>query len=304
MSRGTFTAVALAVLLGAAVMLAFLTRRRTIIAPSIATPTSVQAVADVPLADWCAPGFDPIAGGACLAVPSGKQVQPPLLVYLHGRYARDAVTEEIDRQRRLGQRATARGFAVLALRGKLGQCTSPELATWFCWPSNEHNADDAPAFVSTWAQALAAAEERVGSRTRYVLGFSNGAYFAGLLAVRGLFEANAFVIAHGGPVEPVEALPVRAPILLLSADDDISQDEMIRLDEELVRERWAHDSYARSGGHALTDEDIDAAITFFSRAGEPLPLDPPLPLHRPVHHEHETGAGAVVASAPEDASAD
>ena len=92
-------------------------------------------------------------------------------------------------------------------------------------------------------------------------------------------------------------------MLLLSADDDISQDEMIRFDEDLVREKWAHDSYARSGGHALTDEDIDAAIAFFSRSGEALPLEPPLPLHRAVHHEHEAAAAVVAVTAQEDASA-
>ena len=79
------------------------------------------------------------------------------------------------------------------------------------------------------------------------------------------------------------------PLLLLSADDDIAQDEMLRFDEDLNRDHWAHDSYARSGSHGLTDGDIDAALTFFRRAREPLPLDPPLPLRRAVHHPHDAG---------------
>jgi hypothetical protein len=40
----------------------------------------------------------------------------------------------------------------------------------------------------------------------------------------------------------------------------------------------------------LADEDIDAALTFFSRAHEPLPLQPSLPLHRPVAHVRDAGA--------------
>src|SRR5258708_6026502 len=67
-------------------------------------------------ADWCAPGSEPIVGGGCLA-PSARPRQP-LIVYLHGRYARDLAGDEIDRQRRLAVRATSRGFAVLALRGR------------------------------------------------------------------------------------------------------------------------------------------------------------------------------------------
>ncbi len=249
------------------------------------------AVPDVPAADWCAPGFEPIAGGGCFAAASAHPATP-LLVYLHGRYAKDVVGDEVDRQRRLGVRATAAGFAVLALRGRLGQCTAPELATWYCWPSNETNADAGPEFVDTWAVALAAAQERAGSPQRFLLGFSNGAYFAGLIASRGWLEADAFVVAHGGPVEPVHALRGTPPLLLLSADDDVAQDEMIRLDEELTRERWAHDGYARAGGHGLTDSDIDAALAFFARAHEPLPLQPPLSLlalHRPVRHVRDAG---------------
>ena len=212
-----------------------------------------------------------------------------LIVYLHGRYARDAASDEIDRQRRLALRATALGYAVLALRGRLGACTAPELATWYCWPTNVTNADAGPRFVDAWAGALAAAQERAGTRQRVLLGFSNGGYFAGLVVSRGLLDVDALVVAHGGPVEPVHALRGTPPLLLLSADDDVAQDEMIRFDEDLAREHWAHDSYARAGGHGLTDQDIDAALTFFSRAQEPLPLQPPLPLHRAVRHARDAG---------------
>jgi predicted esterase len=259
-------------------------------APQDPSPRDETIAAPDLLADWCAPGFEPIVGGGCFASSAGPR--QPLIVYLHGRYARDLAGDEIDRQRRLAARATSRGFAVLALRGRLGTCTNPELSEWFCWPSNEHNSDAGEAFVGGWAQALAAAQERAGSRTRYLLGFSNGGYFAGLIASRGLLDVDAVVVAHGGPVEPVHAVRGQPPLLLLSADDDIAQDEMISLHEALVREGWPHDSYARFGGHALTDEDIDSALAFFSRSKEPLPLRPPLPLHRPIRHDRDAGPDA------------
>ena len=239
-----------------------------------------------PTADWCAPGYEPVADG-CLAISGSPERSRPLLVYLHGRYARDSAAEETDCQRRLGVRATAKGLAVLALRGRLGECTAPELSSWFCWPSNEHNADGGGSVVSTWTKALEEAQARAGSKTRFVLGFSNGAYFAGLLATRGLFDADAVVIAHGGPVDPVGAPARTPPLLLLSADDDVAQDDMIRLEAELARAHWPHDSYARSGAHGLTDEDIDTALAFLARAQEAMPLEPPLSQHRPRHHAHE-----------------
>ncbi len=267
-------------------------------AGSDSAPTSSQ-ISGAPAADWCAPDYGPIPGGGCLAIDATAPGAQQLVVYLHGRYARTAAGEELSRQQRLAKRAMKRGFAVLALRGRLGACTAPELADWYCWPSNEHNAASADEIVASWADTLAAAAVRSRSPKRFLLGFSNGGYFAGLIASRGLLGADAVVVAHGGPVEPVHAANARPPLLLLSADDDVAQDEMIRYDRELAREGWSHDSYARSGGHALSDEDIDTALTFFSRAGEPLPLVPPLPLHRPVFHVRDAGESLAVESGSE-----
>jgi dienelactone hydrolase len=277
MSRAVIAMVVGATGLGAALELDRHERTQTSAQP----PTSVLPVVGVgPLAEWCPEGFDPLAGDACLASPVERRTPTPIILYLQVA-TRDAATDEVDRQRRLAARATARGFAVLALRGRLGACRVPELASWYCWPSNAQSADGAPAIVDTWRGTLAEVDQRLGPPARrYVLGFSNGGYFAGLLAARGLFDADAFVIAHGGPVEPIRAQRGKPPLLLLSADDDVAQDDMILFDEELTRELWAHDSYARSGGHALTDQDIDAALMFFVRAKDTVPLDPPLPLHR------------------------
>ena len=285
--------VGVAIALGAGGVLYRMTRRTVPESPLTAAVSPSAQPGDAP-GDWCAPGFEPLRGHACFARDSTNSAAP-LIVYLHGRYARDAASDEIDRQRRLALRATALGYAVLALRGHLGTCTSPDLASWYCWPSNDNNASAGPAFVEEWTTALEAAQERAGSRQRFLLGFSNGGYFADLIASRGLLEVDALVVAHGGPVEPVRPSRGTPPLLLLSADDDIAQDEMIRLDEELTREHWAHDSYARAGGHGLTDGDIDAALLFFSRAGEALPLTPPLPLHRAVRHVRDAGSEAQAA---------
>ena len=172
---------------------------------------------------------------------------------------------------------------MLALRGREGACSAaPELASRVCWPSNESSAARGPAVVSEWGPALRVAEARGATGQRYLLGFSNGGFFVGLLAVRGWFQASGFAVANAGPVEPVHALAEKPPMLLLSADDDPSQEGMLRLDDELTREGWGHEHYAREGGHALTDDEIDAALTFFVRTRtEKLPLRPPLSTHRP-----------------------
>ncbi len=202
----------------------------------------------------CMDGFEPIPGEGCLALPKESSTPPPLLIYLHGLYDSNAPAQEIDRTTRLVKRATARGFAVLAFRGRLGMCTTiPEYATWYCWPSNDKTADAGPGLVTSWSTALEIATTRTKARRRYVLGFSNGGYFAVLLATRDLFRADAFAIAGAGVVRPYKAPAVKAPIVLVSGDDDPSQPDMLALDQALSADKWPHDAYGRDGGHALAD---------------------------------------------------
>ncbi len=245
---------------------------------------------------WCAPGLEPIAGGGCFAL--GLEVSTPraLLVYLHGRYAPENEADELERQARVARLATPRGYSVLALRGAQGQCADPQLATWWCWPSNERNAGDGAAFVARWSSALAEAERRAPAKRRLLLGFSNGGYFAALIASRALAPFDAVAIAHAGPVAPMTPLGTKPPILLIDADDDPSSAEILRLDSDLTREAWPHAMIVREGGHALPEWDISMSLTFFDRVRtEPVPLIPPLAPPR-APHPHD-------ASAPRDPEA-
>jgi predicted esterase len=263
---------------------------------AVAPPSEEGAVATE--SHPCAAGLEPLGGDACYAAPEGKGATLPLLIYLHGYFEEgpgEGQNEALDQQRRVAQRGTARGFAVLALRGTVGACATTEVnANKVCWPSNERVAYKGPRFVRDWQPALDAAAARHPFGKRYILGFSNGGFFAGLIAVRALYDANAFAVAHAGPVEPVKALGPKPPILLLSADDDSSQEGMVHLDEELTRDGWPHEHYVRGGGHALPDGDIEAALTFFERTRtETLPLRPPLSTRTPRALEPREDAKAA-----------
>jgi predicted esterase len=234
--------------------------------PANAPAAAVLEEEETGLIAWCADGLVPIGGGGCFAAPPGEGHDVPLILYLHGMFDRHANADELDRQRRVAKIATARGFAVLALRGLEGGCSlEPELASKYCWPSNERTAARGPDAVSEWQASLRAASRRRAKGPRYVLGFSNGGFFAGLLAVRAWFDAQGFAIGNAGPVEPVHALGPKSPLLLMSADEDASQDGMKRFDDELTKEGWPHENYSRSGAHELTDSEIDAALAFFIR---------------------------------------
>lgn len=228
---------------------------------SVAVAPARHAGDDRPAA--CASGLEPVAGGGCYAA-SAKPSPRPLVVYLHGLHSEANLGEELDRQARVARIATERGFDVLALRGRLGGCE--RVPALVCWPSNERSADRGPETVAAWEPALAEAARRGGRGARHLLGFSNGGYFAALVATRALAPFESVVVAHGGPVEPTRARGAKPPMLLLTADEDAALPEMLRLDAGLGRERWPHAIVAREGGHALTDGDIANALTFFSRA--------------------------------------
>ena len=262
--------------------------------------------ADAAVVNWCAASLEPIAGDGCFAPARESNKPSALLVYLHGRYWAETEPGEMERQTRVARMAAARGYAVLTLRGMQGQCTDPQLAAWWCWPSNERNAADGPAFVARWSHALAEAERRARPTRRVLLGFSNGGYFAALIASRALAPFDAVTIAHAGPVGAMSPLGGKPPVLLVDADDDPSSPEILRLDSDLARESWPHEMVIREGGHALPEWDIDMSLTFFDRVRtEPLPLVPPLAPPRPPH-PHDTSPSELdpqPASASASASA-
>jgi poly(3-hydroxybutyrate) depolymerase len=238
---------------------------------------------------FCAAGLETLADDACFAPHDASR---GLVVYLHGRYSNDTANEELDRQSRVARLAGARGYAVLALRGVRGECTADDYKNFFCWPSNPRNAADASAFVARMTPMLDIAKTRASATEIFLLGFSNGGYFASLLAERALLSFDAIAIAHGGPTEADSEEPARStPLLLVTADDDAADPEMQSLDRELTRRKWPHEMIAREGGHALPDWDITMALTFFDRTRrEKLPLVPPLA--RRETHRADPDAGA------------
>lgn len=273
--------------------------------PPAEAPIVEVATVDAAIEAPCAPNLGPIPGGGCFAPPVGAPgAGVPLLVYLHGRYSPKTLDEELGRQARVARLGTAKGFAVLALRGVQGECTQAELADTWCWPSNPRNAPHGAAFVARLQPAIAAARARVGPGPDLLLGFSNGAYFATLIATRALGSFAAIAIAHGGPVPPTRAAGATPPLLLLTADDDLSDGEMRQLDAELAREGWAHELVSREGGHELPDWDVEIALTFFGRVQrERLPLMPPLQAPRPRPEPKDAGVVDALPSGEEPASA-
>jgi len=225
---------------------------------------SKQPIATMSASDsWCPDGFEVGPQDTCFAVPETTTKDTPVIVYLHGMYAGHGSAEEWS----LVRSVVANGFAVVVPRGKRGLCAwKEELKDHFCWPQE---VDDPAAFkhvVADWDRVLWQVDSIMegGPHKRYVLGYSNGGFFAAYLAAHSVFPAQAYAIVNGGPLGPTTKPAKSTPVLLVSSDGDPDQGpRMKELHSSLAKVGWSHAFCTHPGAHPLTSQDIDASIKFF-----------------------------------------
>ena len=213
---------------------------------------------------WCPEGFEPGHGDLCFALPVEHGPHTATVVYLHGMMQGHGSADEWAAARS----AVAHGFAVVLPRGHRGLCAwKPELKDHFCWPQDPSDQAEMKSVVSDWDRTLWQVNELLegGTHPRYVLAFSNGAFFAAHLARTGLFKADAYALVGGGaPFEEPASGDAHPPMLLLTAEKDDAQGPKVKeLHEQLTREKWPNLRCTRPGEHPLTGEDVDAALRFF-----------------------------------------
>jgi poly(3-hydroxybutyrate) depolymerase len=218
---------------------------------------------------WCPDGFEvgPPDTDSCFAMPATTDKNTPVLVYLHGMYKDHGSPQEWS----VVHSASDRGFAVIIPRGKRGQCAwKAELKDQYCWPQEAEDPQSFKQIVAEWDKVLwqvdAIMDEKdLKPHKRYVLGFSNGGFFAGQLAMHGYFDARAYAIVNAGSLEAPPKPPAKAPaIMLVSAQDDAEQaPKMKELHDGLSKSGWTHAYCSRAGTHQLSTDDVDAALRFF-----------------------------------------
>jgi poly(3-hydroxybutyrate) depolymerase len=251
---------------------------------------------------WCPEGFEVGPQDTCFAVPEATTKDTPVLVYLHGMYAGHGSSEEWS----LVRSAVARGFVVVVPRGKRGLCAwKAELKDHFCWPQEIEDPQAFKSVIADWDRVLwqvdallepnthtsTQTSTQTGTHKRYVLGFSNGGFFASYIAAHGLFLAQAYAIVNGGPLEaPRAGKPV--PLMLLAAEEDAAQaPKMKELHEGLAKAGWPHGYCARPGPHPLASQDVDAALRFFKHEAEGS-------LKAAASYPCEAGTSAVAGGGP------
>ncbi|WP_437525113.1 hypothetical protein WME79_37460 [Sorangium sp. So ce726] len=255
-------------------------------APAASAPASPQGAA---AARWCAPELASLPGEVCAFLPAREAPGPRVLViFLHGVVQPDSGWQWA--QQRGAARAGARhGVAVMMPRGRrgIGPKTMPKsmptsMEDWWCWPTaSAAQTAHEDALIAEWDVARAELERRAGGRFERVLvfGFSNGAYYATSLAMRGRLPVDGYAAFAGGSgaryLERAGAqTKLRAPVFVGWGGKDPAHQDQVALAKMLRRLKWPSRSLGKPrAGHAMTDEQVDQAFAFLSgrRGGDKAP---------------------------------
>ncbi|MBX3204030.1 MAG: hypothetical protein KF764_03120 [Labilithrix sp.] len=212
---------------------------------------------------WCPDRFESGPSDTCFAIPEHAGKETPILVYLHGMYEGHGSPDEWAAV----SVALDRGFAVVIPRGKRGLCAwRAELKDHYCWPQDAEDTHTMKSVVAEWERVLWQVDALLegGTHKRYVLGSSNGGFFAAFLATHPLFPGQAYAVVNGGSLGAPSPKARPLPVLLVAGQDAAEPAAKTKeLHDALTRASWAHAYCPRGGGSALATGDVDAAVRFF-----------------------------------------
>ncbi len=243
---------------------------------------------DAAMDRWCAPELEVVGDDVCAFTPKQAAAGPrTLVIFLHGVVKPDTQWQWAQ-QRGAARAAEAHGFTVLMPRGRAG--IGPKgMESWWSWPtaaSAQARVEDE--LVGEWRAARGALESRSGAPFErvWVFGFSNGAYYATSLAMRGrLADADGFAVFAGGSgasylEKSGQAQKRRAPFFVAWGERDPAHGDQVKLAKLLRRLRWPSKSEgAKRAGHAMTDKQVTDAVQFLSHAAREA-ADAPKPARR------------------------
>lgn len=216
--------------------------------------------------DWCSEGWIGLDDHTCFHVPASAARDAPVLYVLHGMMPPD--TLPVGLQAIAAEAADALGFVAVFPRGQQGLCVwDPSVQLHWCWPTRRETVDTAaPALLDEWMRAEALLQQVLGAtfRRRYVMGFSNGGYFASYIGLEGLLALDgAGLVGAGRSVIEQELFSqARPPIHLavgeLETAGVIASAE--NLADMLTQHGWEHALVTHPDrGHEIHPDDFAAA---------------------------------------------
>ncbi|WP_437330808.1 alpha/beta hydrolase [Sorangium sp. So ce381] len=216
--------------------------------------------------DWCSAGWIGLDDHTCFHVPETALRGAPILYVLHGAMAPDSLP--VDLQATAAEAAEALGAVAVFPRGRPGLCTwDPSVETYSCWPTRRETVDAAaPALLEEWMRAEALMERILGGTFggRYVMGFSNGGYFASYVALEGLVAVDGAALVGAGRMVIEEHLfseerpPIYIAVGALELASTIASAE--NLADVLTQHGWEHELVVHpERGHEIHADDFSRA---------------------------------------------
>ncbi|WP_437803737.1 alpha/beta hydrolase [Sorangium sp. So ce693] len=216
--------------------------------------------------DWCSAGWIGLDDHTCFHVPETALRGAPILYVLHGAMAPDSLP--VDLQATAAEAAEALGAVAVFPRGKPGLCTwDPSVETYSCWPTRRETVDAAaPALLEEWMRAEALMERILGQTFggRYVMGFSNGGYFASYVALEGLVAVDGAALVGAGRMVIEEDLfsEERPPIFIAVGELELASTiaSAENLADVLTQHGWEHELVVHpERGHEIHADDFSRA---------------------------------------------
>ncbi|WP_437747551.1 dienelactone hydrolase family protein [Sorangium sp. So ce302] len=216
--------------------------------------------------DWCSAGWTGLDDHTCFHVPETALRGAPILYVLHGAMAPDSLP--VDLQATAAEAAEALGAVAVFPRGRPGLCTwDPSVETYSCWPTRRETVDAAaPALLDEWMRAEALMARILGGTFggRYVMGFSNGGYFASYVALEGLVAVDGAALVGAGRMVIEEHLfsEERPPIFIAVGELELASTiaSAENLADVLTQHGWEHELVVHPGrGHEIHADDFSRA---------------------------------------------
>jgi len=218
---------------------------------------------------WCAPEMEALPGDVCYHPdPATKKgdgdERRTAVIFLHGLVPAGAGWQH-NQQRAILRGAKTHGFAVFAPRGREG--IRPREPQTVAWPTSasaqkEHEA----AVLAEWKAAIDIIEKRDGKPFDeiFVLGFSNGAYYTGSLAIRAPYPFDGYAVFAGGRAygTPTTDPSRRAPVFVGICTKDSTAKDGQSLAATLRKHGWPFKAERRPAPHTMADKHLAHAMAF------------------------------------------
>jgi predicted esterase len=251
--------------------------RSVLLSCSLLVCSHVARAEDEPAKPWCAGELEALPADVCHFQPDppkdpadAEAMTDTLVIFLHGLVQVGAGWQHAQ-QLGFVRAAKRYGFSMIAPRGRDG-ANGRAGAQMVAWPTS-HTAQQAheATLLAEWQAARALLEKRRGAPFRrvYVMGFSNGAYYATSLGLRGKLEVDGYGVFAGGSGadylrRAAKTAPRRVPMFVGVAGKDstaANARQLVRLLRDLG---WPHKAETRRVGHAVADKHLEHALAFLT----------------------------------------